>query len=358
VLNLVNAAKWDRLRSGRRTNEQRSVTGPSLLGVAKRLVAVLLCAFGAPAIARRVNRRHLSILMFHGVESEPVSPPCDYVLDVATLRRELGYIRDKFHVLPLQEALERLYSGTLPKRAATITFDDGTMNLLTHAAPVLGELELPAAVFLATGLMGTEKALWADALWLAFAQTSAETLDLAPLGLGDVALASAAQRGAACSKAVEHLKVLPDDERLAAVDSLIGQLNPHSSDPGPFRLLSWDQARLLAADGSVTLHPHSSTHPILSQCSDEKVLHEVTQSCADIEREIGSAPTVFAYPNGELRDFDERCRAALRGRGIRWALATTHGFAHRDSDPLAIPRVGIASSLSFPSFKLVASGLG
>jgi len=39
-------------------------------------------------------------------------------------------------------------------------------------------------------------------------------------------------------------------------------------DAGPFRMLSWDEARALAGD--VTLHPHSVTHPILSRCPDEK----------------------------------------------------------------------------------------
>ena len=304
-----------------------------------------------------MNRRRLSILMFHGVEAEPVSPPCDYVLDAATLQRQLEYIRTRFHVLPLEEALERLYAGTLPDRAATVTFDDGTMNLLTHAAPVLRAMKLPAAVFLATGLVDTEETLWPDALWLAFAQSTASELDMAAFGLGVVPLSSAADRGAACSEVVEHLKALPDAARIAAVDSVIAQLDPENREPGPFRMLSWDQARALSGDGTVTLHPHSFTHPILSRCPDEKVQHEIFQSCADIERETGSAPTIFAYPNGRPQDFDERSKTALRSRGIRWALATTSSFAHPNSDPLALPRIGIASSLSFSTFKLVASGL-
>ncbi len=66
----------------------------------------------------------LAIVMFHGVEAESVSPPADWVIDIPALRRDLEYLRRHFTVLPLGEALERLRDGTLPPRAAAVTFDD------------------------------------------------------------------------------------------------------------------------------------------------------------------------------------------------------------------------------------------
>jgi peptidoglycan/xylan/chitin deacetylase (PgdA/CDA1 family) len=323
----------------------------------KEVIAGLLVATGVPALSRRLQRRRLTILMFHGVEAEPMSPPCPYVNDAATLRRQLEYVRRYFHVLPLEEALERLYAGTLPDRAAAVTFDDGTRNLLTHAAPVLREVGLPAAVFLATGPMGTDETLWPDRLWLAFARTNALEVDLTVFGLGTVSLRSAADRGSARAAVVGRLKDSPDGERMARIESLIATLEPElDGDAGPFRMLSWEDAHALAGDGNVTLHPHSVTHPILSRCSDEKVEWEIFESCATLERETGRAPTVFAYPNGRPQDFDERARVALRSRGVRWALATTRGLANRKSDPLALPRIGIGSGQSYAVFQLVASG--
>ena len=129
----------------------------------KDLAAQLLCTCGVPMFARWKRSRRLAILMFHGVEDEPLDPPCDWVIDTATLRRDLEYVRRHFNVLPLEEALERLRDGSLPKRAATVTFDDGTRNLLTNAAPVLRELGMPAAVFLASSAwQAAKKALSFD----------------------------------------------------------------------------------------------------------------------------------------------------------------------------------------------------
>jgi peptidoglycan/xylan/chitin deacetylase (PgdA/CDA1 family) len=323
----------------------------------KELAAVILCMVGAAALSRRLQRRRLAILMFHGIEAEPLSPHCEYVLDAATLRRRLEYVSRCFHVLPLEQALQQLYAGTLPDRAAAITFDDGTRNLLTHAAPVLRDLRLPAAVFLATGPMGTDETLWPDRLWLAFARTNASEADLTVLGLGAVSLRSPAERGAACAMAVERLKEMPDGQRMASVESLIAVLAPAGDgDGGPFRMLSWDEARRLADQVNVSLYPHSVTHPILSRCPDEKVEHEVFESCAALERETGLAPKIFAYPNGRPQDFDGRSGSALRRRGIRWALTTTYGFARRDCDPLALPRIGTGAGQSFARFRFIVSG--
>jgi peptidoglycan/xylan/chitin deacetylase (PgdA/CDA1 family) len=324
--------------------------------ILKELAARALCAVGVPALARQ-RLSGLAIVMFHGVEAEPLSPACGYVIDTATLRRQLNYVRRHFDVLPLEEALERLRRGTLPARAAALTFDDGTRNLAIHAAPVLRDLGLPASVFLATGPMGTGEALWPDRLWLAFARTTAPELDLSAIGFGTQSLRAPADRIRVRDLVIQRCKELADTERIELVESMVDALGPRfDAYGGPFQMLSWEEARDLACDGRVTLYPHSVTHPILSRCSDEKVDYEVSESCLALTRETGSAPAIFAYPNGGAEDFDERAMAALRRNGIRWALSTTDGFADGDSDPLALPRIGIASSHSYAVFRLKISG--
>jgi peptidoglycan/xylan/chitin deacetylase (PgdA/CDA1 family) len=330
---------------------------PKTRAIVKNVAARLLCAAGVPSIARRRHRNRLAILMFHGVEAEPLSPPCWHVLGSALYRRELEYVRKHFNVLPLAEALDRLSAGTLPPRAAAITFDDGTRNLATCAVPVLRELRLPAAIFLATGPMGTSETLWPDRLWLAFARTNASEIELASLGLGVRSLASDADRGEVYAAAVGSLKDIADERRITLLDHIIDALGrTEGDDGGPFRMLSWNEARATTADGLVTLYPHTVTHPILARCADEKVKQEINDSCATVERETGRTPTIFAYPNGRLQDFDTRAKDALRRRGVRWALSTTAGFADRSSDPLALPRLAVGSDSSFAFFRLMVSG--
>ncbi|MEE6139561.1 polysaccharide deacetylase family protein [Mycobacterium sp. 050128] len=333
------------------------LAAPAARAAVKNIAAGVLCAAGVPALTRRRHRDALAIVMFHGVEEQSLSPACWHVLDLAMYRRQLEYIREHFTVLALEEALDRLAGGTLPPRALAITFDDGTRNLATHAVPVLRELGLPAAVFLATGPMDSGETLWPDRLWLAIAHTTATEIDLAALGLGACSLEGTANRGAVYARAVQRCKDLADAQRIALLDNVFGALGYRDSgDGGPFRMLSWDEAREMARDGLVTLYPHSVTHPILARCSDDKVEREIADSCVALERETGRTPTVFAYPNGRAQDFDARARDALRSRGVRWALSTTPGFADRRCDPMGLPRLAVGSNSSFDYFRLMVSG--
>src|SRR5689334_14268244 len=207
--------------------------------------------------------------MFHGVEDEPLSPACWHVLGAALYRRQLEYVSKHFNVIALEEALDRLAAGTLPPRAMAITFDDGTRNLATHAVPVLRELKLPASVFLATGPIGTGETLWPDRLWLAFARSTVTEVNLAALGLGTRPLGGDAGRGQVYADAVGRLKDFADTQRIALLDDIIGALGYRDDgDAGPFRMLSWDQAREITRDGLIRLYPHTVTHPILACCSD------------------------------------------------------------------------------------------
>ncbi|WP_406814335.1 polysaccharide deacetylase family protein [Mycobacterium sp. M23085] len=323
----------------------------------KSVAAGLLCAAAVPALTRRRHRGALAIVMFHGVEDQPLSPPCWHVNGAALYRRQLEYVAEHFNVLPLEVALANLAAGTLPPRALAITFDDGTRNLLTHALPVLRDLNLPAAVFLATGPIGTAETLWPDRLWLAIARSNATEIDLSALGLGSRSLDGSTSRGRVYVAAVEALKNVADAERIAVLDDILGALGQRGDgDAGPFRMLTWDEARELAGDPLMTLYPHTVTHPILARCGDDKVEREIADSCAALEREIGRTPTVFAYPNGRPQDFDSRAKDALRRRGVRWALSTAPGFADRRCDPLALPRLAVGSNASFDYFRLTVSG--
>lgn len=107
-------------------------------------------------------------------------------------------------------------------------------------------------------------------------------------------------RGKADAAAVEGLKTLADERRVEVVDEVLDALGYRDDgDGGPFRMLAWDEARDMASDGLVSLHPHSVTHPILARCGDDKVEREITVSCATLEREPGASQWFSLTPTGD-----------------------------------------------------------
>jgi peptidoglycan/xylan/chitin deacetylase (PgdA/CDA1 family) len=295
--------------------------------------------------------------MYHGVSDAPLSPACWHQLDVESFRRQMEWVARRSAVLPLSEALPRLAAGTLPPRACAITFDDGYRNVATNAFPVLARLGLPSTVYLATGTVGTDRVLWPDRVYLAFARTRAPEIDLRTLGRGVVRLADDRDRAEGYRITVGALKLLPaaeKDARLAEVERALG------ADPRPrprdFRPLTWDDVARLTATGLVEFGAHTVTHDILSRLPDAEVVRQVMESHATVASRTGATPVSFAYPNGRTIDFDERAKAAVRRARIPWDFATTEVFCVGSSDPLALPRIGVAGHHSSSVFRLHASG--
>ncbi|WP_163360867.1 polysaccharide deacetylase family protein, partial [Escherichia coli] len=75
----------------------------------------------------------------------------------------LGWLRSWFNVLPLDEAAQRLKDGSLPARAAALSFDDGYADNHDIALPLLQKHGLPCSFFIATGFLDGGR-MWNDTL--------------------------------------------------------------------------------------------------------------------------------------------------------------------------------------------------
>jgi peptidoglycan/xylan/chitin deacetylase (PgdA/CDA1 family) len=109
------------------------------------------------------NRPAPVILMYHRVADRVFDP---WGLSVAPSRFEEQMRTLKARRLPLSigDLVSRLEGGTLPPQAVAVTFDDGYVDNLLAAKPVLEELGIPATVFLPTGHVGKQKEFWWDEL--------------------------------------------------------------------------------------------------------------------------------------------------------------------------------------------------
>lgn len=105
-------------------------------------------------LAHWAGQHSTIIVLFHRVTDE--IPVDDLTVSTAWFRGFCQLMRDRFHVVTLDEAYRMLYErATPPMRTVAITFDDCYRDNL-DAARVLAEHQLPATFFVPTKYVGTE----------------------------------------------------------------------------------------------------------------------------------------------------------------------------------------------------------
>lgn len=278
-------------------------------------------------------RGRLSILIFHRVAAAPDALLADE-MDARQFDRILGWVGRGFKVLPLADALQELTAGTLPPRAAAITFDDGYLDNHAVALPLLQRHGLTASFFIATDFLDGGM-MFNDAIIASIRGTQRATLDLEALGLGVLPVSSLEQRRDALRRVISAVKYLNPTERERAVQALhqAGGTVP-AGDP---MMKRQHLTELLSAGMSVGAH--TCSHPILAQLPDPLALREIRDSKHRLESELGVEVPLFAYPNGKPgTDYTAAHADMVRACGFRAAVSTSPGAARSTSDVFQVPR--------------------
>ncbi|WP_348010292.1 polysaccharide deacetylase family protein [Roseateles sp.] len=286
----------------------------------------------------------LSVLIFHRVLREP-DPLFPGEMDVARFDETLGWLKDWFNVLPLDEAIRGLEAGSLPRRAAALSFDDGYADNHDEALPLLLRHGLPCSFFIATDFLDGGR-MWNDSLIEAVRCSPLSSLDLRGLlghdgrqerDLGRHAVATNDERRAALHSLIPLCKYLPPGPRQTLVDAIAARAEAKLPTD---LMMSAAQVRALRSSG-MQIGAHTCSHPILASLSANEAADEMARGKARLEQILGERVTMFAYPNGKpaVDYLPERDPRLVRELGFESAVSTAWGAARRGrSSPFEIPR--------------------
>lgn len=275
-------------------------------------------------------RRSLSILIYHRVLPHP-DPLLPDVVDARRFDRQMALLKRRFNVLPLGTAVRALRHGTLPPRAACITFDDGYADNAAVALPILRRHGLSACFFIASAYLDGGR-MWNDDVIESVRQAQGPVLDLCGLdGLRQLTIATAQDKAAAIAAILSALKYLPAAQRQA----LAARMAPAAT---PQLMMRSDQLIALHRAG-MEIGAHTASHPILSNLPDAAARADIVAGRAALEALIDAPVRLFAYPNGQPgRDYDGRHAAMVAALGFDAAVSTAPGAARAGADPYQLPR--------------------
>ena len=262
-----------------------------------------------------ISRRPSAILMYHRVEDATYDPwrlsvrPANFEQHLRALSRH--------RVVPLSQLMET--AG-----AIAITFDDGYLDFLENALPLLEKYNMPATLFYPIDAMHGRE-FWWDRVehFLEGQRGEPSYVGLALLERRRIAALGAKLRSLAPSE-------------LEQVASQLGVRHSESGACARHQMLTRDQLRVVARSPLIEIGAHTLSHPCLPQLSQEEQVREINESRCILEDIVGKPIKSFAYPYGA---HDDRSVHAAKYSGIDIACIVGGGLVRESTHPLRLPRL-------------------
>lgn len=329
----------------------------------KRLVAQTLAPIGAFRVCgalKSLAGGKLLLLGYHRVLPAPNEQEHagDVELVSATPEQfewQMRYLAERFEPVNFAQIAAAFEGGTaLPKRAVTVTFDDGFYDLHAYALPVLRQTGMSATVFVATDFVDNGGTFWFDHVAWVLRNVGPRALPL-PDSIRPLAQdSSEAGLRRTIAAMLKWLKNCAEAERGAYVARIRTEF-PAPPSAGLGRALTWSEVREMSVAG-VEFGSHTVSHRCLARLSGDELEHELGYSKKRIEDETGKAVAALAYPFGGHAAFNEEVIAVARRVGYRIAATYIPGVnTLRTADRFTLLRQHVERDTSRAYFEAIAN---
>jgi peptidoglycan/xylan/chitin deacetylase (PgdA/CDA1 family) len=313
---------------------------------------------------RTAFQRRGAILMYHRIAA-PASDPWRLAVSPANFAAHMAVIRQRNEARPLSELVARLDHPGKPDVSIAVTFDDGYLDNLTVALPIMEAAGVPATVYVVSGAIGRPEAFWWEFLNRVFLEASTLPEEFS-LTVGDRhisgslgpeanlnawSMAAVAKwhadferpRGPRqqllldCQAAMAGLSVA---EQRQSVDRLAGWagLAPAPAEETLARPLTAAELHRLARSPLIEIGGHTVSHPDLSAVPAERGAQEIRACRMHLQDITGGSVTSFGYPYG--RSGPETCRHVAEA-GFANATCSRFGIATARANRFQIPRLQV-----------------
>jgi len=291
------------------------------------------------------------ILMYHSIAPDAaanfIDPPNR--MSPTLFETQMAFLSKYRRVVSLSQVVKQVASGvSSPAGTVCITFDDGYLDNLTTAAPILEKYGLPATLYLATGYIERGEAQWADSLYWFFKRRTTNRLLIPSLQHNATDLASNAAVEAILKLLHQYFLEATHQQRKVLLDEIKRQLKPDGR--APRLTLNWDDVRVLCQKyPSFEIGGHTRDHIDLQKHRDEVARSEVNGCAEDLRRELGIRSRHFSFPYGRWchQTREIVCESAWESAvGINVSVRVD-----KACDRYAIPRVEAPQSMTELRFK-------
>ena len=291
-----------------------------------------------PAIKRNLPPRAI-ILLYHRVIDVKYDP---YGITVSPkhFRIHVRYLKKNYNIISLDKLVSYLKQGRVPKESVVLTFDDGYVDNYLCARPILEELQSPAAFFIATSNINTNKAFWWDRLARVFHPEQKLPLRIP---LFNCTLSSPRKRNDAFWGIYKVLK----SSSPQIIDKIVTYLEQWAKlgeiKDSSYRVMNEKDIRELADNGLFQIGVHTQHHSNLSSQTALLQRQEIRHSKQILENITNKPMKYFSYPYGSKDNYTVQTVRIVKKSGFEAACSAYAGVVDGGTDLYQLPRCCIGN---------------
>jgi peptidoglycan/xylan/chitin deacetylase (PgdA/CDA1 family) len=297
------------------------------------------------AVRRGISRRRrvlhgAAILLYHRVD-DPTPTSGGMCVAPDRFADQMERLTREHAVVKLDELVESVRAGRVPRGAVAVTIDDGYLDTLANARPRLAAAGVPATLFVATGHVAEQRPFFWDELerLLLGGGPRPGQLTLSLPGGERAWRTDARDLRVDVRKQIHDLVQPASPDVIDRVLAALSEWADVEAPPNAPRAMTVDELRELASDPLITIGAHTRRHANLGFQGEEDQRDEIEGSRDDLSEWLGLEPTGFAYPFGIPDvDFTATTRRLVAEAGFRYSVANQPGNANERSDLYALPR--------------------
>lgn len=281
------------------------------------------------------------VLHYNRVWDDPINAKL-LSISPENFEEHLKILLENYNVIPLHHLLVAINCKEVKANAVSITFDDGYLDVLNNAVPILEKYGLHATVFVTSGMVGVDQEFWWDALERIFLTGALipENLKIDWIENENLELELYTPQNSlkAFDEIYQILRLKPLEVINQTIDNLLQWAGIDSVGRLSHRIVNEEQLNRLASLHSIELGSHAVTHTSLALLSPELQANEIKESKLKLEKISNKQVKFFAYPFGTVADFTKETEQIVAENGYNAAVTTIQDNISWPVNMSAIPR--------------------
>jgi peptidoglycan/xylan/chitin deacetylase (PgdA/CDA1 family) len=268
---------------------------------------------------------------------------------IQLLHNYLSYIRKhNYQPISISDLFKSIKNDQrLPLNRVVFTADDGFADQLEILGKVFSEYDVPLTCFVITDFLDGKLWPWDDQVKYVLSSTNLKSFSLKLPN----------NEPFYCDFTVDKPQKIKDclRSRLKGQNQsniynwlqtmyLTAEVDNPAKAPEIYKPASWSQANAFIKSGHA-IAPHTKTHRILSQLSDEESKDEIIGSYQYLKTRVPGCIDIFAYPTGRSTDFGEREQRIIRNSEMSGAVTTIPDAVRPGYRIEALPRYSIPGKM-------------